>query len=67
VNTGDRTTLNGVGNSCGGAFSVNDYVLFGADNIVGGLGCDTDVKVPEPGTAILLFGLAGLLFSRYRK
>ncbi len=71
VNTGDRTTLNGVGNSCGGAFSVNDYVLFGADNIVGGLGCDTyftDVTdVPEPRTAIFLLGLAGLLFSRYRK
>jgi hypothetical protein len=74
VNTGDRTTLNGVGNSCGGAFSVNDYVLFGADNIVGGLGCDTyftdvtDVTdVPEPRTAIFLLGLAGLLFSRHSK
>ncbi|MFT5504406.1 MAG: LruC domain-containing protein [Gammaproteobacteria bacterium] len=43
VNTGDRTTLYGVGNSCGGAVSANNYVLFGADNIIGALGCDTAV------------------------
>jgi LruC domain-containing protein len=43
VNTGDRTTLYGVGNSCGGAVSANNYVLFGADNIIGAMGCDTAV------------------------
>ncbi|MFT5810872.1 MAG: LruC domain-containing protein [Gammaproteobacteria bacterium] len=41
VNTGANTTLFGVGDSCGGAVSVNDYILFGADNTIGAVGCDT--------------------------
>jgi LruC domain-containing protein len=43
VNTGARTTLYGVGNSFGGAVSANNHVLFGTDNIIGALGCDTAV------------------------
>jgi hypothetical protein len=63
VNTGDRTKLNGVGNACGGAVSVNDYVLFGDDNVVGDLGCDTAfsaaLSLPAPASASLfLFGLS---------
>jgi hypothetical protein len=40
VNTGANTTLFGVGDSCGGAVSVNDYILFSADNTIDAVGCD---------------------------
>ncbi len=43
VNTGANTMLYGVGQSCGGAISVNGYVLFGAGNEIGAAGCDTAV------------------------
>jgi hypothetical protein len=39
VLTGVRTTIKGVGSFCGGAFSVNDTVSFGADNIIGEQNC----------------------------
>ncbi len=39
VKTGANSTIYGIGDTCGGAISVNDYVTFGADNTIGAPGC----------------------------
>ena len=69
VDTGAYTTIFGVGNSCGGAVSRQDYVGFGARNTIGAEGCVgtfTDVtNVPEPESVLLFgFGLMGLALAR---
>jgi hypothetical protein len=69
VDTGADTTILGVGDSCGGAVSRENYVGFGARNTIGAEGCVStfaDVTdVPEP-QSLLLFGLGlmGLVARR---
>jgi hypothetical protein len=69
VDTGADTTIFGVGNSCGGAVSRENYVGFGARNTIGAEGCVStfaDVTdVPEPESVLLFgFGLMGLIIAR---
>ncbi|MFT4729545.1 MAG: hypothetical protein ACI9UN_004063 [Granulosicoccus sp.] len=73
VDTGADTTILGVGNSCGGAVSREDYVGFGARNTIGAEGCvgtfvDTTL-VSEPQSVLLFgfglsFGLMGLVLAK---
>jgi len=72
VRTGADTTILGVGNSCGGATSREDYVEFGARNTIGAEGCvgtfSNPVPVSEPELIALFgFGLMGLIIARRKK
>ena len=72
VDTGADTTIFGVGDSCGGAVSRENYVGFGARNTVGADGCVSTfanvTDVPEPETVLLFgLGLMGLAVARKKK
>ena len=72
VDTGADTTILGVGNSCGGAISRENYVGFGARNTIGAEGCIStfaDVaNVPEPESFLLFgLGLVGLIIARKKR
>jgi hypothetical protein len=67
VETGARSSITGVGVSCGGALSRQGYIKFDANNVIGEEGCSSTFKpqshilVPEPATIIYLgLGLLGL-------
>jgi len=72
VGTGAYTTISGVGDSCGGAFSSESYAGFGANNTIGSDGCVSSFanvsEVPEPGAILLLaFGFMGLVLAKKKK
>jgi hypothetical protein len=69
VETGARTNILGVGDSCGGAMSTEEHFLFGANNTIGAEGCTYGpAAVPIPAAAWLFgSGLAGLIGVARRK
>jgi hypothetical protein len=76
VGTGADTTILGVGNSCGGAVSRENYVGFGARNTIGAEGCvstfadvaEPVADAPEPESVLLFgFGLMGLIIATRKK
>jgi hypothetical protein len=60
VLTGARTTIKGVGSFCGGAFSVNDTVSFGADNIIGEQNCKVTNFLVAPDHFVISHDTSGI-------
>jgi hypothetical protein len=46
VETGADTAIYGIGNSCGGAVAVSNYIGLGARSTIGAVGCDSTFSSP---------------------
>lgn len=73
IQTGANSLITGIGNDCGGAYSANNFIEFGADTVIGKEGCTNGIatastKVPEPGSIWLLaLGFLSLVITVIRR
>jgi hypothetical protein len=49
ISTGAEVTLKGIGNRCGGIYATNGYVVLGAQNTIGSIGCRVSPHSTVPG------------------
>ncbi|MFT4532375.1 MAG: MSHA biogenesis protein MshQ, partial [Candidatus Saccharimonadales bacterium] len=46
ISTGAEVKVKGMGNSCGGLYTTNGYVILGAENTIGSIGCEVSSHHP---------------------